>query len=273
MTPTDRMADNPDVPAAVAVRDNSSNTALQQQQRCLEQLTSWYGFDPDVASHAIETVLQQQQQDTATTTLLEASCRYILDHDLAPDLGGPVTPIEDCPHTEHACSISLLDQLPHQPAHTVCTHSNNDINPVRRCTGTENWLCLTCGVIRCSRYVHGHALQHWQESTTTTNSGPSPGHCLAVSLSDLSVWCHACQAYVLVHASSPPPQLQTIVQTLEARKFSSDAEEEEEEAATMFLESNSNEPVKKKHKSDSEMDDDDDDNNDSSVEDGGAGGE
>jgi Zn-finger in ubiquitin-hydrolases and other protein len=165
----------------------------------------------------------------------------------------------------------------------------------KRCgSGTENWLCLHCGVVRCGRYVQGHGLLHWQEtragenttetplsetshtvapttaegptteviaavacltgepdenradeslsgsrpqsddavpskviqtdSTTETSAvtsvGPTPssevgdGHCLAVSLSDLSIWCHMCQSYVHGHS-----YFEMIRQQLEYYKF------------------------------------------------------
>lgn len=309
-----------DVPAAAAaavvVRDEDDGA---RQSLCWEQLTGWYGFDATVAAQALEAVLNSPQENkdgeedgTASSTLLEACCRYILENEMDQDRGGPVTPIDHCPHLAQHCTIAI-SQLPRQPAHTVCSYTTND-NDDSRCTGTENWLCLECGVIRCSRYVHGHGLQDWQETATATatattssnsdekkeavspqklsssatttaetavksNTKNNPnskngtkgqdGHCLAVSLSDLSVWCHQCQAYVLV-TSSQQAHLQTIVQTLEARKFSNNSAEaassddDGAEVASVFLESD--EPAKKKHKSDSEMEDDD-----SSVEDSGCG--
>ena len=43
------------------------------------------------------------------------------------------------------------------------------------------------------RYKKGHCLSHSQES----------GHCLALSFSDLSVWCYVCDNY-LDHAKLYP---------------------------------------------------------------------
>jgi hypothetical protein len=74
------------------------------------------------------------------------------------------------------------------------------------CPSTENWICLECNASRCSRYVNGHSIHHAQ----------STGHCLAVSLSDLSVWCYECEAYV-THSSLKP-----ILTRLEELKFSSE---------------------------------------------------
>ena len=32
------------------------------------------------------------------------------------------------------------------------------------CPKRENWLCLHSNVVRCLRYVNGHALVHWQNT-------------------------------------------------------------------------------------------------------------
>jgi len=47
-------------------------------------------------------------------------------------------------------------------------------------------MCLKCHKILCSRYIHGHMAAHSAESN----------HLLAVSFSDLSVWCFGCDAYI-----------------------------------------------------------------------------
>jgi Zn-finger in ubiquitin-hydrolases and other protein len=109
----------------------------------------------------------------------------------------------------------------------------------------ENWMCLRCGGIYCSRYVNGHGLQHWQDSMVNDqqrrteprglllgvggseedvkecrggdgNDGNVDEHCVMVSLADLSVWCHRCAAY-LRHESLKP-----VLQRLEELKFKDD---------------------------------------------------
>ncbi|KAG2621053.1 hypothetical protein PVAP13_3NG226000 [Panicum virgatum] len=54
----------------------------------------------------------------------------------------------------------------------------------------ENWLCLICKDVLCSRFINKHMLCHYQEK----------GHCLALSFSDLSVWCFRCDSYLDVQA-------------------------------------------------------------------------
>ncbi|KAG6474313.1 hypothetical protein ZIOFF_068239 [Zingiber officinale] len=50
----------------------------------------------------------------------------------------------------------------------------------------ENWLCLSCKDVFCSCFINKHMVNHHQEI----------GHCLALSFSDLSVWCFTYDAYM-----------------------------------------------------------------------------
>ncbi|CEM39381.1 unnamed protein product [Vitrella brassicaformis CCMP3155] len=50
----------------------------------------------------------------------------------------------------------------------------------------ENWLCLKCYGVRCSRYRNGCHQAHVQAS----------GHLIAKSLVDLSTWCNGCSEYI-----------------------------------------------------------------------------
>jgi hypothetical protein len=98
------------------------------------------------------------------------------------------------------------------------------------CPPGENWLCLHCGVVRCSRYVNAHGLEHWRatrrdgiggggggDGNDTSNTEiSSAGHCIALSLADLSVWCHECKAYI------QHPALAPILRRVEALKFAGD---------------------------------------------------
>ncbi|GJQ14941.1 hypothetical protein GpartN1_g6732.t1 [Galdieria partita] len=53
----------------------------------------------------------------------------------------------------------------------------------------ENWVCLSCARLLCSRYVNGHMKEHFTES----DDGQ---HAVALSLLDLSLWCFICDSYV-----------------------------------------------------------------------------
>ncbi|GBG26941.1 Ubiquitin carboxyl-terminal hydrolase 44 [Hondaea fermentalgiana] len=60
-------------------------------------------------------------------------------------------------------------------------------------TREENWFCLVCHEFFCGRFANRHMLQHHVDS----------GHCVSMSLLDLSVWCYACDMY-LDHDVFPP---------------------------------------------------------------------
>lgn len=53
-------------------------------------------------------------------------------------------------------------------------------------TQIENWICLICFKIFCSRFINEHSHLHFI----------STEHPLTLSFSDLSVWCYVCEAYV-----------------------------------------------------------------------------
>jgi Zn-finger in ubiquitin-hydrolases and other protein len=184
--------------AAVAAQ---SDAWMAHKLYAKEQLTGLYGFPADVAEQAVDFLVDI----TSTPAPIDVAecCAYILDSGLAVDQGGPITPISNCPHVLQHCSIAL-SQLPFQPSLAPCSSSVSTDGPPTGnaksdaahddvCAATENWLCLECAVVRCSRYCQGHAQQHWQD--TVADAAPA-GHCLAVSLSDLSVWCFRCQAYL-----------------------------------------------------------------------------
>lgn len=50
----------------------------------------------------------------------------------------------------------------------------------------ENWLCLHCFKVHCSKYLNGHMMQHSMQA----------GHYLCISYSDLKVWCYGCDSYI-----------------------------------------------------------------------------
>ncbi|XP_055328899.1 histone deacetylase 6-like [Paramacrobiotus metropolitanus] len=79
-----------------------------------------------------------------------------------------------------------------------CEHLEGNIKPVSdagidaaaNCSvcedARENWVCLHCYKVFCSRYVNGHMKDHNETS----------GHTIALSVADLSVWCFACDCYI-----------------------------------------------------------------------------
>lgn len=84
-----------------------------------------------------------------------------------------VTPLSWCPHLSEVRPVpptGLDSQAP-------CS-SCGDIS--------ENWVCLTCYQVECSRFVNEHMLYHRLETD----------HNLVLSYSDISVWCYCCDHYV-----------------------------------------------------------------------------
>ncbi|XP_055712134.1 histone deacetylase 6 isoform X2 [Phlebotomus papatasi] len=85
-----------------------------------------------------------------------------------------VVPLKNCPH------LALLD--PSQAPNEINTNV-----PCEECASPrENWICLHCFRTLCGRYVGEHMLYHHLDTE----------HPLALSFSDLSVWCYKCESYI-----------------------------------------------------------------------------
>ncbi|KAG8229704.1 hypothetical protein J437_LFUL009829 [Ladona fulva] len=84
-----------------------------------------------------------------------------------------VVPIRDCPH------LNRVNKLPE------CGLDHKA--PCAQCGSCiENWVCLTCFVVLCGRYVNEHMMFH----------GVEDQHPLTLGMADLSVWCYMCEAYI-----------------------------------------------------------------------------
>ncbi|KAG6710130.1 hypothetical protein I3843_06G159300 [Carya illinoinensis] len=85
--------------------------------------------------------------------------------------------------------------------------------PCYRCQHpSENWLCLCCKEVLCSRFVNKHMLQHYQQTN----------HCLALGYSDLSIWCFSCDAYLdaqMIQQLRPVHEIAYILKFGEAPPF------------------------------------------------------
>lgn len=87
------------------------------------------------------------------------------------DIGFAVEPITDCSH--------VPTDLPRQPfVEKPCAECGEP---------EENWQCLTCDAVLCSRYRQGHMKRHCEKEQ---------GHTVCLSYSDLSLWCYACDSYI-----------------------------------------------------------------------------
>lgn len=231
-------------------RNDDLDAALRIQ--ALESLVTVFGFDSSTAQKAIDAVGPDVTQ----------AYNYILDNKLALDQGGPVTPLSTCSHLEKLAPAFSIHQLSREIFDRTCGY--NDMNGTEQMTSTsarsktvkdesgscpkgENWLCLTCGGIFCSRYVNGHGIDHWKETRQREEQEHAVGHALAVSLADLSVWCHECQSYLVSHKQSP---VRPIVQHIERLKFATEEQHQHEQHQQPFskkpkLELNSSEKGEK----------------------------
>ena len=211
--------------SADAKADDDMDVAHRLQ--AIEQLTSIFGFPLNVAEDTVDTV----GWDVTTCY------NYILDQNMAEDSGGPIVPIDNCPHLQQHVRITasgLIRALEgKRPQDALCSHGKSAANQQQApqpssssvkgslkedvyedgsCPSKENWMCLECGAIRCSRYQNGHALVHWEETKRSDETGE--GNCIAVSFSDLSVWCYLCNSYVRHRELLDP-----LLQQLEKLKF------------------------------------------------------
>ncbi|RDX99020.1 Histone deacetylase 6, partial [Mucuna pruriens] len=97
---------------------------------------------------------------------------------------------------DHLASLSAdLSHIPHP--HTPCHRCQHP---------SENWLCLSCKQVLCSRFVNKHMLHHFRDTN----------HSVALSFSDLSVWCFSCDAYL---DAQHIPQLRPVHQVAYILKF------------------------------------------------------
>jgi len=241
--------------AAAAAKGGDSEDAdddawFARRLQAVERLVQVYGFDVLAARNAVEAVDDGSSSDDVITK----AYIFLLDQGYE-DKGGPVVPIDNCPHVlEHVKLAADDPRLPPQPASTVCTHHPSAASGDGRtkkgvgrlkcdddfvgddgtssCPSTvENWLCLECGAIRCSRYVNGHGIAHWKETQQQRqrqrqsekaegdkggddNDAGEDGHCVHVSLADLSAWCHRCNAYV-----KDPIYVDPVLNRLQELKF------------------------------------------------------
>eukprot|EP00871_Galdieria_phlegrea_P003354 jgi/Galph1/4019/GphlegSOOS_G2657.1 len=91
-----------------------------------------------------------------------------------------VEPKYDCPHVQILnCHPGLFaEQVPAKYYGSTCEVCGEK---------EENWVCLVCAHLLCSRYVQGHMKQHFMDNEE---------HAVSLSLLDLSLWCFICDSYV-----------------------------------------------------------------------------
>jgi len=91
-----------------------------------------------------------------------------------------VEPKKECPHCIPGENIAPKEDFEKEGI-TIKS-------PCKDCGHTqENWVCLKCKVIGCSRYVNSHMVAH----------NDAEKHPIALSFADFSFWCYECDSYVI----------------------------------------------------------------------------
>ena len=71
-----------------------------------------------------------------------------------------VTPKEDCPHHVNLNSQDIIANIKHN--HVLDKNCLKcELEGCVTSSNKENWLCLSCKEIFCSRYCHGHMEMHY----------------------------------------------------------------------------------------------------------------
>ena len=129
------------------------------------------------------------------------------------------------PENQNANLVMPLPWCPH------LEQVKSDFNPVdfdvsRQCQSCansgENWICLTCHLVFCSRYVQKHMVEHSEEQS----------HPIALSFSDLSAWCFVCDDYIA------NDKLYHLENALHQNKFNGEIMPRKSTNETMILEMN-----------------------------------
>ncbi len=235
------------VPEAAA--STTDDVTIAEAMQAVETLTAIYGFSEEAASEAVHQVTTSHTQNISGSDLVALCCDFILDNGLGIDSGGAIAPIDNCPHVAFndednnkkctsndsqtfRCVVVTAKDVPETIFDQPCQYYEECKDHFRKPTGGlkddteysvqgkptcpqgENWWCLKCGGVYCSRYVNGHGVKHYEEQQNQDN--PNKEHCVMIGLADLSVWCHVCGAYLETHHNK---RLSSILQRLQDIKF------------------------------------------------------
>jgi NAD-dependent SIR2 family protein deacetylase len=185
----------------------SHREAEERAEALVREIVENYGFPELRVKEAVRVTGASSAQN---------AINWLLDNG-EEDRGGAIS-LQHCPHTDSMAPEQLIskDKLAFG---RPCSQG---------CSGSENWVCLFCGETLCSRYVYSHCLTHFQETKSQAERSlsvgelargvPAFGHHLAISLSDLSVWCYECNAYI-DPSSGRNPIVAPLVKRMQALKF------------------------------------------------------
>ncbi len=135
--------------AACTTADTSSDFTIAQTYQTIQQLIDVFQFTPKQAEDAVNAV-------GADITL---AYNYVLDQG-GEDKGGAILPKSDCEHIKDHVNFDICFDY---KLNAVCNYvlEENSKGSGKgsfksdvvdgHCPGGENWICLQCQAIRCSR--------------------------------------------------------------------------------------------------------------------------
>ncbi|KAF7663236.1 hypothetical protein LDENG_00216060 [Lucifuga dentata] len=104
----------------------------------------------------------------------------------------------ECPHlNSNVCFSIESSRFPNgTPSSWCCNVCRSNKSP---------WVCLTCLIVHCGRYVNGHAKKHFEESQTLGISQKKgekqekekTHHCVCMDCSNHSLFCYRCDDFVV----------------------------------------------------------------------------
>ncbi|XP_061917138.1 ubiquitin carboxyl-terminal hydrolase 3 isoform X2 [Entelurus aequoreus] len=119
----------------------------------------------------------------------------------------------ECPHlSSNVSSVGDFSRLPNgAPSSWCCSVCRSNKSP---------WLCLSCLMVHCGRYVNGDAKKHFEENQGAGNSQKKAEkekgqHSVCMDSSNYSVFCYRCDEFVvndtkLWHVQKVREHLQTL---------------------------------------------------------------
>uniref|UniRef100_A0A3P8UP42 Ubiquitin carboxyl-terminal hydrolase n=1 Tax=Cynoglossus semilaevis TaxID=244447 RepID=A0A3P8UP42_CYNSE len=104
----------------------------------------------------------------------------------------------ECPHLNSSLSCAADSPVfPNgAPSSWCCNVCRSNKSP---------WICLSCMMVHCGRYVNGHAKKHFEESQVHGNSQKKgekqekerSSHAVCMDCSNFSVFCYRCDEFVV----------------------------------------------------------------------------
>lgn len=157
------------------INTSHNDEGSKYTKKCMNQDEKEGHSDENITNFAAGSSGEQGERANAQMTGNKSLHDYLLENSQALVDGDmfAVIPLRECPH---------LDSVKDVPVSGI-----NIYSPCIECeSNVENWICLQCYTVHCARSINQHGLIHAEEME----------HPLALSFSDLSVWCYKCEAYI-----------------------------------------------------------------------------